>query len=81
MATKKFKPTEQEIKGFLKKFGFTQKQVKETEGFKGSTCAVSEMAINFGYVWLPKSKKWIQKNNSFYSDTDELIVEYLRRVE
>lgn len=81
MATGRFKPTEKEIKDFLKEFGFTQKEVKEKEGFSGGSCAVSEMAINFGYVFLPKRKKWINKNNSFYSDTDELIVKHLRTKE
>ena len=77
----KFKPKEEDIKKFVEEFGFTQKEIKETEGFKGGNCAVIEMAINFGYVWIEKYKVWIRKNNAFYSDYDELIVEYLRENE
>ena len=78
MKTKKFKPTEKEIKDFLEKYSYSQKEVKNTEGFGGSPCAVSEMAINFGYVWLFEYHKWIKKDNASYTNNDEKIVEYLR---
>lgn len=67
-----------EVKAFIQKWGSSQKEVKEVEGFSGSSSAVSEMAINFGYVWVEKFRKWINKNNSFYDQRDEEVLSYIR---
>jgi len=69
---------EDEIKRFVKEHGMSQTAVKRLEGFKGGTDAVSEMAINFGYVWIEKSKKWINKNNSNFDERDEVVLNYIR---
>ena len=68
-----------EVKRFIGEFGMSQKEVKEAEGFRGSSCAVSEMAINFGYVWIDKFKKWLNKNNSCYDIRDEEVLNYIRK--
>jgi len=69
---------EDEVKRFIKEFGFSQKEVKDSEGFSGGSCAVSEMAINFGYVWVDKFRKWIKKNHMMYDLRDEEVVDYIR---
>ena len=67
-----------EVKRFMKQWGSSQKEVKAVEGFAGSASAVSEMAINFGYVWVEKFRKWVNKNNSFYDQRDEEVLSYIR---
>ena len=67
-----------EVKRFMKEWGSSQKEVKAVEGFSGSTSAVSEMAINFGYVWVDKFRKWVNKNNSSYDQRDEEVLSYIR---
>ena len=69
---------EDEVKRFIKEFGFSQKEVKDSEVFRGSSCAVSEMAINFGYVWVDKFRKWIKKDHMMYDLRDEEVVDYIR---
>lgn len=69
---------EDEVKRFIKEFGFSQKEVKESEGLSGGSCAVSEMAINFGYVWVDKFRKWIKKDHMMYDLRDEEVVDYIR---
>ncbi len=68
-----------EVKRFIGEYGISQKEVKDVEGFKGSSCAVSEMAVNFGYVWIEKFKKWVNKNNSSYDVRDEEVLTYIRK--
>lgn len=67
-----------EVKRFMDEHGLKQKEVKDIEGFHGGTVAVSEMAINFGYVWVEKFKKWVNKNNSNYDERDEVVLNYIR---
>lgn len=69
---------EDEVKRFIGEFGYKQKEVKDLEGFGGGTLAVSEMCINFGYVWIDKFKKWVNKNNSSYDLRDEQVLDYIR---
>ena len=69
---------EVEVKRFMEEFGLKQKEVKDLEGFNGGTLAVSEMCINFGYVWVDKFQKWINKNNSSYDLRDDEVVNYIR---
>ena len=67
-----------EVKRFVEEYGLSQSAVKQLEGFKGGSSAVSEMAVNFGYVWATKFKKWINKNNSNYDERDEVVLDYIR---
>lgn len=67
-----------EVKRFVKAWGQSQKEVKELEDIHGNACAVSEMAINFGYVWVDKFKKWIKKNHMLYDQRDEVVLGYIR---
>lgn len=67
-----------EVKRFMKQWGSSQKEVKDLEGFSGSALAVSEMAINFGYVWVEKFRKWVNKDNSSYDQRDEEVLSYIR---
>lgn len=67
-----------EVKRFMKEWGSSQKEVKDVEGFSGSASAVSEMAINFGYVWVEKFRKWVNKDNSSYDQRDEEVLSYIR---
>lgn len=67
-----------EVKRFMKQWGSSQKEVKDVEGFSGSASAVSEMAINFGYVWVEKFRKWVNKDNSSYDQRDEEVLSYIR---
>lgn len=71
--------TEDEIKRFMKEFGTSQTKLKEIEGLRGDSCAVSEMLINFGYVWVDKFKKWVNKNNSNYDERDEVVLNFIRQ--
>lgn len=66
------------VKQFIEDFGMKQKEVKESEGFNGSSSAVSEMAINFGYFWVDKFKRWVNKDNSSYNERDEEVLDYIR---
>lgn len=70
---------EVEVKQFVKVWGQSQTDLKSLEGLKGDSCAVSEMLINFGYVWVEKYKKWFAKNNSSYTKREETILAYIRK--
>jgi len=70
--------TEDEIKRFMKEYGMSQTAVKHLEGFNGSSSAVSEMCINFGYVWIDKFKKWVNKDNSNFDERDEVVLNLIR---
>ena len=65
------------VKEFLNRWGYTHKEAKELEGFKGGISAESECLINVGYVWLDKYKVWVNKDKS-YSNHDEKVLDYLR---
>lgn len=69
---------QKEAKRFVKEWGQTQKEVKEVNGFRGSSLAVSEMAINFGYIWVDNFKKWIYKDNSNFDERDEIVLDYIK---
>jgi hypothetical protein len=70
---------ENEVKRFIKEFGYTHKEAKNLEGFSGGASAESECLINVGYVWVDKFRKWINKNNSSYDLRDGEVVDYIRK--
>lgn len=70
--------SKEELATFKKEYAQSQTSLKSIEGLKGDSSAVSEMLVNFGYVWIDDWSKWVAKNNSSYTERDDEIVEFLR---
>lgn len=64
------------IKKFIKEFGLTDAKASKITDLDRDD-SFSEMMINFGYTWLPNYKRWVDKNNSSYSDCDIMILDHL----
>jgi hypothetical protein len=64
-------------KEFVKEFGFSQTDLKSSEGLRGHSSVVSECLVNLGYIYLFKYRKWFDKNDS-YTEEDEQILKKLR---
>ena len=72
------------IKKFIDTYGSEDAEVAEVEGLEcgpeEDPTALSEMAINLGYFWVEKYQRWVKKDNSFYTEEDQRIVEILKNM-
>ena len=63
---------------FFDSFGQSDKDVFEAINAKGDIDAKCEMAVNFGYVWFPAKKVWVNKNADF-TPKEETLFNKLRK--
>ena len=75
---------QRKIKRFIDIYGSEDAELADIEGIEYSSeedlSAFSEMAINLGYFWVEKYQRWVKKDNSFYNEEDQRIVEILKNM-
>lgn len=63
---------------FFDSFGQSDEDVFEVIGAQGDIDAKCEMAVNFGYLWFPTKKVWVNKNADF-TPKEETVFNKLRK--
>lgn len=69
--------SKKEVKEFCKQWGQTDSEAGSNLDYDEEDGGFSELMMD-DYVWVESLGVWVPENNSFYTDRDNEIVEYIK---
>jgi len=70
--------SEKDAKNFCNLWGQSDEEVATNLGFDEKDPGFSELMIGHDYIWVEKYNVWIPENNSFYTEEDDEMVQYIK---
>lgn len=69
---------EKDVKNFCNLWGQSDEEVATNLGFDEKDPGFSELMIGHDYIWVEKYNVWVPENNSFYTDEDDEMIQYIK---
>lgn len=69
---------EKDVKNFCNLWGQSDEEVADNLGFDEKDPGFSELMVGHDYIWVEKYNVWIPDSNSFYTEEDDEMIQYIK---